>query len=417
MVSVITNAYCSYFTSKKTFSNILLLNGIGVLVNLAMLVFFKYTALISNLIFGFDVPESYNWLLTIPLPIGISFYTFQGISLLIDSKKNHFSFNSESPFLTCLLKVATYITFFPQLIAGPILKPHYFISQITQKTFKKIRFEKAIRYLILGYFFKMVIGDNLAALTTTFMTDPSYKYLNSLSNFIFLFSYGIRVFADFAGYSFIAIGLGTLFGYKLKDNFNRPYNSESLSEFWRRWHITLYAWFNEYLYMPFIIQFRHWGKISIFLGIIITFSLSGIWHGDSINFALWGFYFGVCLCLELFFKGLKKKLGFNVRLINILIVMAIWNFGLTLFYFEHIEHFYSFLKSLLFNWNVFRFNNYMEIYTVLLIIPILLYHYYEFLPLKFKKHAISAKGIIYGIMLYFIIFNYGPQETFIYFRF
>tara|TARA_B100000683_G_scaffold192491_1_gene185490 strand:- start:673 stop:1992 length:1320 start_codon:yes stop_codon:yes gene_type:complete len=418
LASVLVNSYGSFILSKPNQKNKRLINGISISLNLGLLICFKYLGLLSNIFFGFKVPEDYNWLLTIPLPIGISFYTFQGISLLIDTKKKIFLFEENISFLSCLVKVSTYITFFPQLIAGPIIKPAYFINQMKYKYFKKIRLKMAIRYLILGYFLKSVIGDNSAVLSNTYMVDPIYTYLNSISNLIFLFSYSIRIFADFAGYSFIAIGLAILFGYRLKDNFNRPYNSESVTEFWRRWHITLYAWFNEYLYMPFVIYFRHWGTLAILLGLFITFTLAGIWHGDSINCLLYGAYFGLILCAEFYLKKWKKKLKIKTnKLINVLCVFGIWNFGLTLFYFENYKDFSGFIISIFNNWNVYYFNNYMEVYALMLAVPVILYHSYEFLPFRIKKRVVLNTGIIYGVMLYLIIFDYGPQESFIYFKF
>jgi len=218
----------------------------GVVGNLSILAIFKYAGLIGVTIF--PNTDFASWLVLIPLPIGISFYTFQGISMVVDvfrgnknvlkvvethSKKNIF----------------LYISFFPQLIAGPIVKAHDFLPQISQKYFKDINFEIVFHYLVLGYFFKMVVADNLKDFTF-WMEFPYFQSRSSLTLLTYLIAYSAQIFADIEGYSLITIGIALLFSYQLPQNFNFPYIAKSFSDFWRRWHISLSSFLKSICTFP-----------------------------------------------------------------------------------------------------------------------------------------------------------------------
>ncbi|MFA6922184.1 MAG: MBOAT family O-acyltransferase, partial [Gallionella sp.] len=228
--------------------------AIGVLVNFGLLGFFKYKFLvIQNLpAFPHSSPQTLGeWLILAPLPIGISFYTFHGISLLIDVYRRNASISLDTRggasehFTDTLL----YLAFFPQLIAGPIIKAKDFYPQVGLKRWQHIDFSGSFRMLVSGYFLKSVVADNLSE-QTFWIAYPYFQWKSSADLLVLLYGYSAQIFADFAGYSLIAIGLAKLLGYKLPDNFNYPYLSSSISEFWRRWHISLSSWLRDYLYIP-----------------------------------------------------------------------------------------------------------------------------------------------------------------------
>jgi len=276
-----------------------------VALNLGFLAFFKYAGFIASLFPDSLFPVSWNlWLQDIPLPIGISFYTFQGISLVVDAWRGDISGQStqrlsergcERP--GSIRDTSFYISFFPQLVAGPIVKAHEFVDQIGAKRFADIDWITVRRCLITGYFLKIFVADNLAEQTVsltmrgTGLADSSPINLVSL-----LYGYSFQIFADFAGYSLIAIGLGALFGYKLPPNFNFPYLSCSITEFWRRWHLSLSSWLRDYLYIP--LGGNRKGSGRTYFNLFIVMFLGGLWHGAAWKFAIWGSLHGAFLAME-----------------------------------------------------------------------------------------------------------------------
>jgi alginate O-acetyltransferase complex protein AlgI len=226
--------------------------AIGVIGNLALLLFFKY----SNLLYlslGGDlgkVDGIGELLISIPLPIGISFFTFQGISLMIDSYRLKESGKPgefySADFLRHWYNTTFFKAFFPQLIAGPIVKARQFLPQIGAKFYREIRFDAAFKALVMGYFLKMVVADNLKD-QTFWIAVPFFQNLSSPNLILMLVGYSMQIFVDFAGYSLIAVGIAELFRFRLPQNFNYPYIARSFSEFWTRWHISLSSWLKEYL--------------------------------------------------------------------------------------------------------------------------------------------------------------------------
>ncbi|HPM11074.1 MAG TPA: MBOAT family O-acyltransferase, partial [Paludibacter sp.] len=190
-------------------------------------------------------------MMTIPLPIGISFFIFKGISLTIDSFRNNNGkqLPVQMGFIEHSVNSLMYISFFPQLLAGPIQQATEFFVQINTKHVKDIDWEYVIKILILGYFLKMVVADNLKD-QTFWIAYPYFQGHSPITLIVMLFGYSMQMFADFAGYSLLAIGISSLFGYRVKDNFYFPYISKSFSEFWRRWHISLSTFFRDYVYIP-----------------------------------------------------------------------------------------------------------------------------------------------------------------------
>jgi alginate O-acetyltransferase complex protein AlgI len=262
---------------------------IGIAFNLALLAFFKYkflfldptTAKLS------DVP-AIDFLVRLPLPIGISFFVFHNISLLVDLTKH----KASPPTLTSAF---LYIIFFPQLVSGPITQAANFMPQIKPKSFADVQFIEALKWILTGYFFKLYVANNLSTMTSH-MNFPFYELLKAIDKWLLTILYSYQIYADFFGYSSIAVGLALLFGYRLPENFNLPYISASFSEFWTRWHISLSSWLRTYLYIPLGGNRR--GNARTYLNLMIVMGLGGLWHGAGLSYLTWGLLHGLLLATE-----------------------------------------------------------------------------------------------------------------------
>jgi alginate O-acetyltransferase complex protein AlgI len=287
-----------------------------VALNLLFLAFFKYAGFLAGLLPETPLTESLkHWFAGIPLPVGISFYTFQGISLVVDVWRSDISEQTAERLsgrghrrISSVRDTSFYIAFFPQLVAGPIVKAHEFIDQIGSKMIRDIDWKTVRRGLVLGYFLKVFVADNLAENTVRLSTggaelaDWGPIGLGSL-----LYGYSLQIFADFAGYSLIAIGLGALFGYHLPENFRFPYLSTSITEFWRRWHLSLSSWLRDYLYIP--LGGNRKGTGRTYFNLFLVMFLGGLWHGAAWKFAIWGSLHGIFLALERLMGARRSRHG------------------------------------------------------------------------------------------------------------
>jgi len=265
----------------------------SIFVSLGFLTFFKYTDfIISNINM---VVNGKIDLLRLSLPIGISFYTFQMISYIIDVYKG------EAKAQKSLLKLATYVALFPQLIAGPIVRYTTIASELDERQHTVEKFSLGVRRFVIGLSKKILIANVLGDLINVFGTT-------SEKTVVFYWMYAIavtlQIYFDFSGYSDMAIGLGKMLGFSFPENFNYPYISKSVTEFWRRWHITLGTWFKDYVYIP--LGGNRVSKIKWIRNIFIVWFLTGLWHGASWNFIIWGVLYGVLLMIEKL--GLLKRL-------------------------------------------------------------------------------------------------------------
>ncbi|BCX48315.1 alginate O-acetyltransferase [Haloferula helveola] len=276
-----------------------------VAANLGLLAFFKYAGFIAGwLPEGWMGKSMLEWLRGIPLPVGISFYTFQGISLVVDTWRRDISPHSMAMIRrrgrdrpASIRDLSFYISFFPQLVAGPIVKAHDFLDQIGAKRWGDIDWITVRRGLVTGYFLKIFVADNLAEQTGVLaLGADKVEGMSTVVSMSLLYGYSLQIFADFAGYSLIAIGLGALFGYKLPPNFNFPYLSTSITEFWRRWHLSLSSWLRDYLYIPLGGNRKGGGRT--YFNLFLVMFLGGLWHGAAWKFALWGSLHGVFLAAE-----------------------------------------------------------------------------------------------------------------------
>jgi alginate O-acetyltransferase complex protein AlgI len=247
LFSAFLNAAISYVIAHSLFPKKQKICAVlGVVANLGVLFFYKYACLFHA---TFQPGDWADFMVDIPLPIGISFYTFQGISLVVDVFRNNKPPQITRSFGQHLLHTVLFIGFFPQLVAGPIVRASDFLPQIHTKRWADISFEPLFKKLVLGYFLKMVIADNLKDFTF-WMEYPYFKGHSSADLWMMLFGFSFQIFADFAGYSLIAIGIAGLFGYTLRDNFRHPYTALSFRDFWKRWHISLSHFLQHYLYIP-----------------------------------------------------------------------------------------------------------------------------------------------------------------------
>jgi len=249
---------------------------LGIGFNLALLAFFKYKFLFLGTQPAPTGQPLVDFLLRLPLPIGISFFVFHNISLLVDMTKK------EAP--SCDLRgVFLYIIFFPQLVAGPITRAQMFMPQIAPKYLSDVPFVDATRWILVGFFFKLFVANNLNEMTSH-MDFPLYEALQTQDRWLLVFLYSYQIYADFFGYSGIAIGLALLFGYRLPINFDLPYIAISFSEFWTRWHMSLSNWLRTYLYIPLGGNRR--GTVRTYLNLIIVMGLGGLWHGAGLSYLL-----------------------------------------------------------------------------------------------------------------------------------
>jgi alginate O-acetyltransferase complex protein AlgI len=262
---------------------------ISVCVSLSILAFFKYTnflldsAISTFNFFGFDYRHP---AFSIVLPLGISFYTFETISYVMDVYRGRL--RAERNFLD----YALFIMFFPHLIAGPIVRPKHFLSQVPRaKRFDWNRLELGARLFLLGLIKKAVIADHMPAIVDPVFASPAN--FSSEAVWVAVFCYATQIYCDFSGYSDMAVGTAHAFGFKLPQNFNMPYAASNITDFWRRWHISLSTWLRDYLYIP-LGGNRH-GTAATYRNLIITMLLGGLWHGAGWNFILWGLYHGTLL--------------------------------------------------------------------------------------------------------------------------
>jgi alginate O-acetyltransferase complex protein AlgI len=440
---------------------------VGVVVNLSLLGFFKYAGLLGSLLpnaITMAGGPAHFLVAGIALPVGISFFTFEGISLVVDTFRAR---DAESFFGTDLgrhrgLHLASttlFISFFPHLVAGPILKAHDFYPQIVPKKFREIHWDFCFRKLVVGYFLKMVIADGLKEYTL-WMVFPYFQNTPRDELLAMVFSYSMQIFADFAGYSLIAIGVAGLFGYRLPENFEFPYISQSFSEFWRRWHISLSSWLREYLYFPLGGNRR--GVVRTYFNLFVVMFLGGLWHGAAWSFAAWGSVHGVALAIERFFDTRRRKslhgkapprAGPMLKGAKMLLVFSVVTAAWLLFKFPHFGYAVQYVRAIGRNpWNS-GFSP--RVFTMLLLsTPVVLYHGIyliravpdgrdaapDFPDAPASRWAVWSHQLLgaprvlwghvtgwpgagwmrpaaYGVMLFLILVNSSNSGDFIYFQF
>ena len=317
LVSVIINWICGVWMEKWEKGRTVVLI-VSVIANLGLLGYFKYANFILNTIDALIPGGNTLPRLNIGLPIGISFFTFQAMSYVIDLYRGEYK-AQKNP-----LNLALYISFFPQLIAGPIVKYRDVNKQIVERTVTGEKIALGFRRFIYGLAKKVIISNILAiSVDRIYATDMTR--VNSALAWTAAICYTLQIYYDFSGYSDMAIGLGRMFGFDFLENFNYPYISSSIKEFWRRWHISMSSWFREYLYIP--LGGNRKGKIRTYINLFIVFAATGLWHGASWNFVGWGLFHGFFIILErLGFGKLLEKSKILSRIYCLLVVIVGWVF-------------------------------------------------------------------------------------------
>ena len=313
-------------TSKQKIGLIL-----SICTNLGLLFFFKYTDFFIgtvNGIFGTAIPQ-----LNLPLPIGISFYTFQTMSYTIDV------YRGDAKMQRNIISFGAYVSLFPQLIAGPIVRYQDIAEQLDERTHSFDKFGDGVKHFVTGLGKKVLLANNIGLLWST-ISKTNAAELTAVGAWLGIIAFGFQIYFDFSGYSDMAIGLGKMFGFEFLENFNYPYISKSVTEFWRRWHMSLGTWFRDYVYIP--LGGNRKGLPIQLRNITVVWLLTGFWHGASWNFVLWGVFYGLLLVCEKLFLGkwLRKVPAFVGHAYTLLAVTFSW----VLFSFEDLSQGWAFLK-------------------------------------------------------------------------
>lgn len=302
----------------------------GVLVNLLMLGFFKYYGFAAEnieAVTGWQLPQ-----LSLPLPIGLSFYTFQSLSYLIDV------YWGKAQRQKNILSFGLYISMFPQLVAGPIVQYADIDAQLKDREESMDKFGQGVQYFIWGLAKKVLLANNLGAVHEAVTALPS---LSVLSAWVGALAYTFQIYYDFSGYSDMAIGLGKMFGFELKENFANPYCVRSITQFWRRWHISLGSWFREYVYIP--LGGNRTGVLRHIFNLLIVWALTGLWHGASWNFVVWGLYYGVLLIVE---KYLLKRKTESIPILGTMYAMLLVVVGWVFFFSPTLKGAFGYLGTM-----------------------------------------------------------------------
>lgn len=305
----------------------------GLVFNIGFLCFFKYAGMVLETV---SALAGIALVVQTPLlPLGISFYTFQAMSYLIDV------YRSDVATQKSFLRFGVYISMFAQLVAGPIVNYNGIERQLAERKFDGIQFVEGVQRFLIGLGKKVLLANNLGLLWETVKSVPSGE-LSSLPAWLGLMAFTLQIYFDFGGYSDMAIGLGKIFGFEFPENFRHPYLSSSVSDFWRRWHISLGAWFRSYVYIP--LGGSHVGKVKLVRNLLLVWLLTGLWHGASWNFVLWGLYYGIILIAEKLWleNCMQKWPGILRHFYSLLIVMLGW----VIFEFSALSEGVCFLRSL-----------------------------------------------------------------------
>lgn len=390
---------------------------ITIFLNIGILVYYKYTGFFLN-----NINSLFNLDINVPeivLPIGISFYTFQAMSYVIDVYRKKVSLQKN--FFTLLL----YVSLFPQLVAGPIVRYETIEKELKKRTTTFDDVCYGIERFVLGLAKKIIIANQMGRLADTIFTSNN---LTSPIAFLGGLAYMFQIYFDFSAYSDMAIGMGRIFGFRFLENFNFPYVSKSITEFWRRWHISLSTWFRDYVYIP--LGGNRKGVKRQIINMFIVWTLTGFWHGSEWNFILWGVYYFLFLVLEKYV--LKKYLDKMPNVASHIYTLIIVYIGWIIFRCDNLNDLILYLKSLFsFNITSISLNElsvYIESYWLYFILAFLFQTpiYYKIIDkidkmknskLKSCLNVIRYLGLIFIFIVTIMYLAYSSYNPFIYFRF
>lgn len=380
-------------------------------LDIGILAVFKYTGMITetlNMLPFLNIPE-----LQISLPIGISFYTFQTMSYVIDV------YRDDAPVSKNFINFGTYVALFPQLIAGPIVRYRDVAEQLVNRRETLEMFTRGVKLFMVGLAKKVIIANTMGTLTTNIFATTDENGV--VGTWVGMVAYTFQIYFDFSGYSDMACGLGNMLGFEFLKNFNYPYIAKSITDFWRRWHISLSTWFKEYVYIP--LGGNRKGIKRQILNLLIVWGLTGLWHGAAYNFVLWGLYYGLLLILEKFVlkKFLDRLPSFVQHIYTLFIVIIGWG----LFYFTDVGQLGEFMADL-FNFgngicgnqafNLIMSNLPMLIIAAVASTPLaaMLYNRFEHTRFMWIPETLYCMGVLAVSTASLVNQSYNP---FLYFRF
>lgn len=380
-------------------------------LDIGILAVFKYTGMITetlNMLPFLNIPE-----LQISLPIGISFYTFQTMSYVIDV------YRDDAPVSKNFINFGTYVALFPQLIAGPIVRYRDVAEQLVNRRETLEMFTRGVKLFMVGLAKKVIIANTMGTLTTNIFATTDENGV--VGTWVGMIAYTFQIYFDFSGYSDMACGLGNMLGFEFLKNFNYPYIAKSITDFWRRWHISLSTWFKEYVYIP--LGGNRKGVKRQILNLLIVWGLTGLWHGAAYNFVLWGLYYGLLLILEKFVlkKFLDRLPSFVQHIYTLFIVIIGWG----LFYFTDVGQLGEFMVDL-FNFgngicgnqafNLIMSNLPMLIIAAVASTPLaaMLYNRFEHTRFMWVPETLYCMGVLAVSTASLVNQSYNP---FLYFRF
>lgn len=383
-----------------------------IIANLGILMFFKYSDFfISNIN---SLTGSQIGLLGLALPIGVSFYTFQTMSYTIDVYRH------DAPAQKNIISFGAYVTLFPQLIAGPIVRYNTIAGQLNNRRESFSMFYDGVVRFCVGLAKKVLLANNIGMLWDTISATPAAQ-ISVVSSWLGIIAFALQIYFDFSGYSDMAIGLGKMFGFTFEENFNYPYTSKSITEFWRRWHISLGTWFREYVYIP--LGGSRKGRAQTYINIFVVWFLTGFWHGASWNFAVWGLYFAIILIIEKTF--LLKLLAKLPKFVSHIYATILILFGWVIFAFDSLKNGVEYFKTML-GIGASGIIDSVAIYNISSYGLVLIIAIVASMPLCkkiFDKFTWSKKEIVIGVLslislllctIYLVNSAYNP---FLYFRF
>ena len=380
---------------------------VAVLFNIGILIYFKYLEfIVENISSLFNAEITVQ---TILKPIGISFFTFQGLSYVIDVYRGITNCQKS------LFNVALYISLFPQLVAGPIVRYETIADEIDNRESNASDMAEGIRRFMVGFAKKLILANAIGQVADAFFNSP-ISSLSVVGAWIGPIAYAFQIYFDFSAYSDMAIGLGKIFGFHFCENFNYPYISQSITEFWRRWHISLSTWFRDYVYIP--LGGNRCSKLRHLFNIFVVWLLTGIWHGAKWKFIFWGIYFGVILILEkTFILKYLEKAWRPIRHIYALILIVI---GWAIFRAYDMEYFFGMLKTMFFvNGNPIindkTIYNLLEFKYAIIICAIASIPLKDYILVKNEKIKYVLSFVVFIVAIVCMLSN--SFNPFIYFRF
>ena len=395
--------------------------GQSVVFNLLLLGFFKYWDFLAanlSLLPGASVPR-----LGLPLPLGISFFTFQTMSYTIDV------YRRDAPVQRNIIDFGAYVTLFPQLIAGPIVKYRDVEKSMHHRSITLLDVSEGLKRFCIGLGKKVLLANNIGELWA-FVSAMDLRGISMLTAWLGIVAFGFQIYFDFSGYSDMAIGLGRMLGFRFPENFNYPFCSRTITEFWRRWHISLSSWLKDYLYIS--LGGNRKGKIRTYINLLITMLLGGLWHGASMSFIIWGAIHGVALAIHKFimsrfssFKQLGSEMKPWRRVLGILITFHLVCFGWIFFRADSIQTVKEMLSQIFTNFHPEVFTQFVAGYKGVFILMVIGY-VLHFMP-KSAENAVQGvvtrspllvQAVILAVMIFVVVqFKSAGVQPFIYFQF